>query len=327
MEFFRTYIKYRLPVLGVLVVFVLVFAIIFGLYGVPVKAAVYPGVICAVFLIIAGAVDYYFARRKHKALSELADKPDECGEIGFSGIYDSDYIRVIASLSSKLSHLRTESMSREADMTDYYTKWVHQIKLPIAAMKLTLEGEDSRLSRELSDELFRIEQYVGMVLTYLRLGSESSDYVFREYELDEIIKGEVKKFAGQFIRRGIRLDFRPSGKKVVTDGKWLGFVIEQLLSNALKYTRSGTITVYVENPLTLVIRDSGIGIAPEDIPRVFERGYTGGNGRGSAGSSGIGLWLCKRICDELGNSIRIGSEPGVGTEVRVGLEKKTGRFE
>ena len=326
MEFFRRYMRFRLPVLGILAVCVIVFAAVFGLYGVPVKAAVYPGAVCAVFLVIAGAVDYCFAWRKHKALTELADKPDECGEVVFSGLYDGDYIRIITALRDKLSLLRTEAMSREADMTDYYTKWVHQIKLPIAAMKLTLEGEDSRLSRELSDELFRIEQYVGMVLTYLRLGSESN-YVFREYELDEIVRGEVKKFAGQFIRRGIRLDFRPSGKKAVTDGKWLGFVIEQLLSNALKYTRSGTIAIYVEEPLTLVIRDSGIGIAPEDIPRVFERGYTGGNGRGSSGSSGIGLWLCKRICGELGNSIGIESEPGVGTAVRVGLEKKVERFE
>ena len=326
MRFFLRYLRCRIPVLLVFVICTVIFIAAFGLYGVPVKAAVYPGCVALIFLIIVGVIDYILAYRKHRALLGLRDSIEEI-DLRSQGLFDEDNLMLINELRERLSALRTGSISREADLTDYYTKWVHQIKLPIAAMKLTLDGEDSELSRSLSDELFRINQYVEMVLTYLRLGSESSDYVFREYELDSIIRGEIKKFAGQFIRRGIRLEFRASGKRVTTDEKWLGFVIGQILSNALKYTRSGSISICVEEPLELVIRDTGIGIAAQDVPRVFERGYTGINGRGEASSSGLGLWLCKCVCDKLGNTIELESEVGRGTTVRIWLGKDSGRFE
>ena len=329
MKFFLSYIKHRLPVLVILAVCTVVFTAAFALYGVPVGAALYPAMICLVLLILTGAVDCILANKKHKAILALIGQTEELtGKLSeMHGLYDGDYILLADGLCRRIAALKTEAMSREADITDYYTKWVHQIKLPIAAMKLTLEGEDSRLSRSISDDLFRIEQYVGMVLTYLRLGSESTDYLFREYELDSIVKAEIKKFAGQFIRRGIKLVFTPSGKRVTTDEKWLGFAVGQIISNSLKYTREGSISIYCEEPLTLVISDTGIGIAPEDLPRVFERGYTGSNGRTETASSGIGLWLCRKICDELNCTISIESEPGKGTTVRLGLYKPPERFE
>lgn len=111
--------------------------------------------------------------------------------------------------------------------------------------------------------------------------------------------------------------------KVLTDEKWLSFVIEQLLSNALKYTPSGSITITLEDPLTLCIRDTGIGIAPEDLPRVFEKSYTGYNGRSDKKASGIGLYLCKRICHNLGHTITIESSLDTGTTVRIFLEHES----
>lgn len=212
---------------------------------------------------------------------------------------------------------------RYGDMVDYYTMWAHQIKTPIASMRLTLQNEDSGLARSLSGDLMRVEQYVEMVLVFLRLDSSTTDYVIRSHSLDDIVRPAVRKFAGEFIRRRLRLDYQPLDRTVVTDAKWLGFVVEQVLSNALKYTASGSVTIAMDGD-DLCIRDTGMGIAPEDLPRIFDRGFTGLNGRRDTRASGIGLYLCRRICRSLGHTIRASSVPNQGTEIRIGLgQKKT----
>ena len=202
----------------------------------------------------------------------------------------------------------TDNQRAYSEMVDYYTIWAHQIKTPIASMRLTLQNEDTALFRQLANDLFRIEQYVEMVLTFLRLNSESTDYVIREYDLDKIIRQSVKKFAGEFISRKLSLIYEPLHITVLTDEKWLSFVIEQVLSNALKYTPSGSISITMESGNKLCIRDTGIGIAAEDLPRIFEHGYTGYNGRADKKASGIGLYLCKRICARLGHGIEAESK-------------------
>lgn len=160
-----------------------------------------------------------------------------------------------------------------------------------------------------------------MVLGYLRLESPSSDYVIRNYALDDIVRQAVRKYASQFIRRKLRLEYTPLNVSVITDEKWLLFVIEQVLSNALKYTRSGSVSITLEAPKTLCIHDTGIGIAPEDLPRVFEKGFTGCNGRTDKRATGIGLYLCRRILEKLGHTIAITSTVGEGTTVRIGLQQ------
>lgn len=181
-----------------------------------------------------------------------------------------------------------------------------------------------RLEQEITlstEQLQSVEQYVEMVLGYLRLESPSSDYVIRNYALDDIVRQAVRKYASQFIRRKLRLEYTPLNVSVITDEKWLLFVIEQVLSNALKYTRSGSVSITLEAPKTLCIRDTGIGIAPEDLPRVFEKGFTGCNGRTDKRATGIGLYLCRRILEKLGHTIAITSTVGEGTTVRIGLQQ------
>ena len=194
-------------------------------------------------------------------------------------------------------------------------------------MRLNLQNEDSPLSRKLSADLFRVEQYVEMVMMYLRLDSDTSDYVIKEYELDDIVRQAVKKFAGEFISRKLSLVYKPLDTVVVTDEKWLSFVIEQVLSNSLKYTLSGEITVSLKGDRILCISDTGMGIAPEDIPRIFEKGYTGRNGRSDKKASGLGLYLCRRICGRLGHLITIESEPDRGTAVYIDLNREPVIFE
>ena len=177
-------------------------------------------------------------------------------------------------------------------------------------------------ARQLLQELSRAEQYIGMVMVYLRLTDGGSDFVLRTCDLDTIVRQAVRRFAGEFITRKLKLCYEPLNAACVTDEKWLLFVIEQVLSNALKYTPEGTVSVYLERPKTLCIRDTGIGIAPEDLPRVFENGYTGYNGRSDKKASGIGLYLCRRICNKLGHTISAESKAGEGTVIRIGLDKK-----
>ena len=160
------------------------------------------------------------------------------------------------------------------------------------------------------------------ISTYLRLDSGSTDYVLKNYDLDDIVRQAVRKYASQFIRKRIRLIYGSLSCQVLTDEKWLLFVIEQVLSNALKYTRSGEIEITVEAPKTLCIRDTGIGIAAEDLPRIFEKGFTGYNGRSDKKASGIGLYLCRRICGRLNHKMTVTSEVDVGTEVRIALDRK-----
>lgn len=200
--------------------------------------------------------------------------------------------------------------------------WTHQIKTPIAAMRLLLQEEETPVSREMQGELFQVEQYVQMALQYLRMEKMNTDLVFERQELDPLIHQAVRKYAPLFIRRKISLQYEDVHCEVLTDEKWLEFVLEQVLSNALKYTRHGQIKIYMDpqSPKTLVIEDTGIGIAPEDLPRIFERGYTGYNGRTDKRSTGIGLYLCRQIMDRLSHTIRIESEMGVGTRVYLGLD-------
>ena len=190
-------------------------------------------------------------------------------------------------------------------------------------MRLLLQEEDTPLSRELQSDLFQTEQYVQIALQYLRMEKMTSDLVFARYDLDALIRQAVRKYAPLFIRRKIILSYEPVHCEVLTDEKWLVFVLEQILSNALKYTKSGSIHIYLspDAPKTLVIEDTGIGIAPEDLPRVFEKGFTGCNGRTDKRATGIGLYLCRRILEKLGHTIAITSTVGEGTTVRIGLQQ------
>ncbi|MDE6132696.1 MAG: sensor histidine kinase [Oscillospiraceae bacterium] len=234
---------------------------------------------------------------------------------------EADYQNLIRTLFDFKQSIANEMNEKYADMTDYYTLWAHQIKTPIASMRLTLQSGEISQSRELSEDLHRIEQYVEMVLCYLRLGSETNDFLIKKYDLDGIIRQAVRKFSSQFIRRKIKLVYEPVGVTALTDEKWLLFVLEQVLSNALKYTKSGEIEITLEVPKTVCIRDTGIGIAPEDINRIFEKGYTGYNGRTDKKASGIGLYLCRQICGKLGHTITARSQVGRGTEIRIDLSE------
>ena len=323
MDLFLKYLKQKLWLFVVGGTFSLIFTVSFFLYHLPVEAVIYPTLLCAFIGLFVLIFDFLRVKDRHKELAQIKSIPDAITATfpADNNIQNEDYREVIRLLCEEHNQYKSETNYKYTDMIDYYTVWAHQIKTPIAAMRLTLQNEDTPLTRKLTNDLYRIEQYVEMVLTFLRLNSDSTDYVFKEYDLDNIVKSAVKKFSSEFIGRKLRLIYDPLNTSVITDEKWLSFVIEQVLSNALKYTPSGSITISLVGEKTLRIEDTGIGIAPSDLPRIFENGYTGFNGRTDKKASGIGLYLCRRVCNNLGHTITANSTVDVGTAIDIDLTK------
>lgn len=329
MSFFVQYVIKRRRYLLLLGLFVLIYAVTFALYRLPLAAVWYPTALAFLVGCVAMTIDYRRVRAKHEELSHLIGRTSEAiaSLPPAENVTEADYHALVETLRAENMALAAASARRMDEMMDYYSTWAHQIKTPIAAMHLRLQSEDSELGRALSAELLRIEQYADMVMAYLRLDSASTDYVFRSHRVEDIVHPAIRRFAAQFIARRIRVQVEPTSQTVVTDEKWLGFVVEQLLSNALKYSPDGSVVRVYMSGETLCIADEGIGIAPEDLPRVFEKGYTGANGRLGNQASGIGLYLCRRICDALGVGITIESIPDQGTTVRLNLTQRKLRIE
>lgn len=314
-----------------------IFFVVFELYRIPTEAVSYAFLLAGFWLLLYGSVGCFRYICHYGELSE-AKRRIESGPDFLpppENMSEEFYQDIVKALYECKLELESKSRITRQEMTDYYGLWVHQIKTPIAALRVLVqsyedaEDEDMRhLIKGMKLELFKIEQYVEMVLAYLRMETMSSDLAFDMYSLDDVVRQAVRKYSRMFILQRIRLRYETVDKKVLTDEKWLVFVIEQLLSNALKYSRAGEgcVSVYIEKD-ELVIEDNGIGIYPEDLPRVFEKGFTGYNGRSDKKSTGIGLYLCRSVMDKLRHEIRIESEPGKGTRVFLNFYRSKLRME
>ena len=322
MRLFLQYLRGKAGKIAAFFLFAFIFCVSFALYHLPLAAVWYPSALCVAVGLAVLLLDFRRVKVRHETLrlitAHLPVLPERLPDA--RSIPEEDYRALVQALCAQQQMLETQMNGRYQDMLDYYTLWAHQIKTPIASMRLCLQKEDTPQARRLLQELSRAEQYVEMVMVYLRLNG-GSDFVLRECDLDAIVRRAVRRFAGEFISRKLKLCYEPLNASCVTDEKWLLFVVEQVLSNALKYTRAGSVTIRLEAPMTLAVCDTGIGIAPEDLPRIFEKGYTGYNGRGDQKASGLGLYLCRTICRRLGHTITASSVPDEGTVIRIGLEQ------
>ena len=315
--------KYRLWQIVLFSGLILIFSAVVWLSGVGGVLAGYTALLSGVLALLLALLDLRRFSLRHRQLSDalksicVSDEQLPPPE----NLIEEDYRQLIRALGEEKQRQTSSMDQRMSDMQDYFTLWAHQIKTPIAAMRLILQTKPENSATEIEGELFRVEQYVEMVLNYLRLDSDSTDFVFKTCALDGIIRQCVRKYAKQFIRKKISLEYQGTALQVLTDEKWLCFVIEQILSNALKYTAAGSIRIFTQGE-TLVIADTGMGIAPEDLPRVFEKGYTGYNGRTDKKATGIGLYLCKKILQKLGHGISISSGVGKGTRVSIDLSRE-----
>jgi signal transduction histidine kinase len=231
---------------------------------------------------------------------------------------EADYSSLLQDLSLAYDGLKAQLFTARSDSLEYYTLWVHQIKTPIAALRLVIANMDGEAAGIIRQELFKIEQYADLALRYIKLSDISSDLVIEACGINDIVRESVKKYGVMFVYKKLSVDISPLGNEVMSDKRWLCFILEQILSNALKYTNAGGIRIYMEGA-ALTIEDSGIGIRPEDLPRIFAKGYTGYNGRIDNRASGIGLYLAKKAADALGISIRVTSKVGEGTRVTLGF--------
>lgn len=297
--------------------FIIIFYLILYLYNALIPAINYAAILCISILIIYFIIDYYFFLQKNKRLDHLL-KMDIFHPHDFyppQNQIEKQYQQLLHQMYQRHQQLQRQNEKTYDEMIDYFTLWVHQIKTPISALHLLIQSENIN-KNDIQMQTLKIEQYVEMVLHYLKLNHMSSDLRFKHYSLEKIVLDVIKKQTTFFINKKIQLKLEPIDLMILTDEKWISFVIEQIISNALKYTKQGTIHIYVQDE-TLYIEDTGIGIKAEDLPRLFEKGFTGYNGRIDKKASGIGLYLCKQIIDQLGYSIKITSTLKQGTCVAI----------
>ena len=297
MRFVKNYLKENLKWLLLVLACFGILCFVIGFEQMPLAQWGYAAFLCFFLFLLVVIIDFTRRYLHHKKLEKQTSE--------------------IAVTMDKLSLPRGQM-----EQAEYFTMWVHQIKTPIAALRLLLAEEEDERSQEMWEELFSIEQYVEMALQFSRLSAKSTDFVIGEVSLDKVVREAIHKYARLFVRKKIKLELTSIDTQILTDEKWLEFVIEQILSNAIKYTAGGTISVYLkeeseQETKELVIEDTGIGIAPEDLPRIFEKGYTGYNGHADKRSTGIGLYLCRKIMRKLSHEITIESEIGVGTKVHL----------
>lgn len=309
---------------------VVIFGILFYLYDIPFDAIIYGCELSFVWCAVCLFIDFYKYYKRHKLLhinrEQFFDDAEQLPE--HMDIIEYDYQELAKELYQAKQELISKNRIAKKELLDYYGMWVHQIKTPIAALDILLQNTERMLYQldekemmqkaisvsDMKMELFKIEQYVEMALNYLRVEDISSDLVFKKHELDDMVRQVIRKYAKIFISKKIKIDFKPTKACIVTDEKWFIFVFEQIISKALKYIKKGQIFIYMKEK-SLVIEDTGIGIPAEDLPRIFEKGFTGYNGRENKKSTGIGLYLCKNIMDKLQWNITVDSEVGSGTKI------------
>lgn len=325
-----SFLKIRKVLIIIFTGIVVIFGILFYLYDIPFDAIIYGCELSFVWCAVCLFIDFYKYYKRHKLLhinrEQFFDDAEQLPE--YMDIIEYDYQELAKELYQAKQELISKNRIAKKELLDYYGMWVHQIKTPIAALDILLQNTERMLYQldekemmqkaisvsDMKMELFKIEQYVEMALNYLRVEDISSDLVFKKHELDDMVRQVIRKYAKIFISKKIKIDFKPTKACIVTDEKWFIFVLEQIISNALKYTKQGQISIYMKEK-SLVIEDTGIGIPAEDLPRIFEKGFTGYNGRENKKSTGIGLYLCKNIMDKLQWNITVDSEVGSGTKI------------
>ncbi len=297
---------------------IIVFVLVTTLYHAQLEVLLYAFVLCLFIGLIFFVYNFIKWYKKYKEIEMLKSNILSLSLPSLTSPIEVELLNVIKELRTKIINEIQLHQFEKSEMLDYFSTWVHQIKTPIAVMQLRLQNEDTEDSRTLLLELFKTEQYVEMALCYFRLDG-IDDFIFKEYDLDSIIKEAIRKYAPLIIQKKLTLKYESTKEKVITDRKWLLFIIEQLLSNAVKYTEIGGIKIEVKNK-KITISDTGIGIAKGDIPRIFEKGYTGYNGREERKSTGLGLYLCKKTTDKLSHKISVESEIGKGTSFTIDME-------
>lgn len=318
-KWFRVFLKTLLPQFYLFLGILFVFALLTFFGQTPFHFLSY-GIQLSTFLwlCLIGMQWFSFKERK-KGIQDL--RVDE--EIEEVSSIDQAYQMQYQKLEDEFQSYKEKTNVKTKEQMDYFTLWLHQIKTPISAMSLMLERtkEETAEKKQMQKELIQLNDYTHMALNYLKLEDIGKEMDLEEVPLDQVIKETIKKYSILFIYNDIRLEYKGLQTEALTDRKWLQVLVEQLLSNSLKYTTEGSIRIYMRNAEQLVIEDTGSGIRKEDLPKIFEKGYTGYDGRLHDKSTGLGLFLSKMICERLGHDLTIESEVGQGTKAIIDFRR------
>ncbi len=237
-----------------------------------------------------------------------------------SSLSEKLYQAILLSQLLDKEAMQAKNQQQYNDLMEYYGMWTHQIKTPVSSLDLMCQMEkiDTSLMKK---ELFKIDEYLNMMLHYLKTAAIEQDLVFAKYSLKQIVFDAIKKYATFFSQENLSLSLKIEDQKIITDKKWLTFIIDQLLFNAIKYTPKGRITISNQGGV-LSIKDTGIGLLPQDVPRIFEKGYTGFNGRMDKKSTGLGLHMSQEIAKSLGITIKVTSTLDVGSSFSLEFEQR-----
>lgn len=317
------YLRYRAAALFAVALFAGFFCFVYLLHGLPFGPVGYALLVSGVTLALAAGRDFArFAENRallRQSLAQLgaADAVLPDPEHGLQ----QDAAELVRALEARCRALTFAADQQAHELRWTTGLWAHQIKTPLSAMKLLLAGRQGEPFELLQEQLFSVERYVELMLQLQRLGCIGSDLDFGHFPLEQLARQAVRTYAPAFIRSGLALELQPLPPQVLTDEKWAVFIIGQLLSNAVKYTPKGKVTLSLApgSSATLVIRDTGVGIRPQDLPRLGQQGFTGENGRRDKQATGLGLYLCFQVAEKLGHRLWLESAPGKGTAAYLDL--------
>ena len=320
-----TFIKERMPFLIINLILFFLIAILMKIVSVPLNIVFILLLIWFGPLLIYMFLEFIKYKKYLSNLSKTVEGLDikyllpeviEEAEFQEARIINDVFRQCNKSMHENVKHYKNE----QCEYREYIETWVHEIKTPIASTKLILENDDSSLSERINYEMKRVEGFIEQVLYYARSSDVSKDYIIKEFKLRNVVMKAVKSNSRDFISKNIKLNIKEIEGNIFTDEKWVEFIINQIIINAVKFSNSNKGEVVIcskvnENNIILTIEDNGVGINEKDIDRVFEKGFTGENGRKFGKSTGIGLYLCKKLCDKLGIGITLSSKVNEGTKV------------
>lgn len=327
---YKEYLKDQLPAI-VTHILSMLFCVIF-LTAIDMQASIILILLVFWILIAASYIHIRFFLRKRYFAElllqlERLDKKYLISEVMAHPILTEDkiYYHLLKAANKSMMEQASESKRERKEYKEYIEQWIHDVKTPISAMKLLCENNKSDITRKLMVELTKVSHYTDQALYYARSENVEKDYFIKEVSMSEMIHAAVAENKQLLLQNHISVEVKDCDNTVYTDEKWIGFILNQLIANAVKYSKKEPKITFEANSkqgqVVLRIGDNGVGILETDLPRIFEKGFTGENGRTGKNSTGIGLFLCKRLCEKLGIGIAVKSESGQGTQVELYFPK------
>ena len=328
------YLKDKLYFIILFLTFLSLIILLLVGFKVPLELIIVIISLLVIFAILVLIIEYLKKRIFYNEFINIVDKLDKKylviemlnppnfqeGEILYNKLYEIN--------KSMLENIKNYEISMN-DFKDYIEMWIHEVKIPLSSLVLMIHNNKNNISSKMVDQVNRLDNYVDQVLFYVRAENAEKDYLIKKTYLNKVINKIALKNKDYILENNIDFNVLNCEKKVLTDSKWLEFIIDQIINNSIKYKRdiaSSFIKIYTEEnneEIRLIIYDNGIGIDAKDLPRVFDKTYTGTNGRLKSKSTGMGLYIAKNLCEKLGHKIAIESKVNEYTKVIITFNKES----